>query len=186
MPTYKTISAETFKTVDAAQAVILDVRTGMERDEKRLCCPHAHMPLDELDPQSLMTERGLGKDAPIYLVCRGGKWSMQAAEKFLAQGYSDVTVVEGGLLACEECGCKLEGYGVKGDAACCVRGPVSLERQVRIAAGAMVVVGSVLAMTVGPAFGVIPLFVGCGLVFAGVTDRCGLALVLTKAPWNKR
>jgi hypothetical protein len=45
--------------------------------------------------------------------------------------------------------------------------------------------GAALALFINPIFGIIPLFVGCGLIFAGVTDRCGMALVLTKAPWNK-
>jgi len=46
--------------------------------------------------------------------------------------------------------------------------------------------GALLALFVNPAFVAIPLFVGCGLIFAGVTDRCGMMLVLTKAPWNKK
>ena len=65
------------------------------------------------------------------------------------------------------------------------KGPISLERQVRIAAGAIAALGALLGLMLNPLFSIIPLFVGGGLVFAGVTDRCGMALVLTKAPWNK-
>ena len=65
------------------------------------------------------------------------------------------------------------------------KGPISLERQVRIAAGLFAATGASLGLLVSPAFTIIPLFVGCGLIFAGVTDRCGMALVLTKEPWNK-
>jgi len=34
-------------------------------------------------------------------------------------------------------------------------------------------------------FAIIPLAVGCGLLFAGLTGICGLALLLAKMPWNK-
>jgi hypothetical protein len=29
-------------------------------------------------------------------------------------------------------------------------------------------------------------FVGAGLVFAGITDFCGMGLLLARMPWNKR
>ncbi len=48
-----------------------------------------------------------------------------------------------------------------------------------------VAMGAALGLFINPLFAAIPLFVGCGLIFAGVTDRCGMALVLTKAPWHK-
>src|SRR5260221_574840 len=62
---------------------------------------------------------------------------------------------------------------------------ISLERQVRIAAGAIVVVGVVLAQFVHPLFMGLSAFVGCGLIFAGLTDRCGMGMLIAKAPWNQ-
>ncbi|MES1180960.1 MAG: DUF2892 domain-containing protein, partial [Verrucomicrobiota bacterium] len=62
---------------------------------------------------------------------------------------------------------------------------ISIERQVRIGAGSFVVVGTALGWLVHPAFYLLAGFVGAGLVFAGVTDICGLAIVLAKAPWNR-
>ena len=29
-------------------------------------------------------------------------------------------------------------------------------------------------------------FIGAGLVFSGVTDTCGMGLVLARMPWNRR
>jgi hypothetical protein len=29
-------------------------------------------------------------------------------------------------------------------------------------------------------------FVGAGLVFAGVTDTCGMGMLLARMPWNNR
>jgi hypothetical protein len=68
-----------------------------------------------------------------------------------------------------------------------VRGPgkLSLERQVRIAAGALAAVGGILGAFVNPLFGLLAAFVGGGLVFAGLTDTCGMAMLLAKLPYNR-
>ncbi|HJZ53542.1 MAG TPA: YgaP-like transmembrane domain, partial [Gemmataceae bacterium] len=62
---------------------------------------------------------------------------------------------------------------------------VSLERQVRIAAGLLVLLGVVLALTIDPWFVLVSGFIGAGLVFAGVTDTCGMGLLLARMPWNQ-
>jgi len=61
-----------------------------------------------------------------------------------------------------------------------------LERQVRIAAGLMVVIGVVLGWQVNPAFYGLSGFVGCGLIMAGITDWCPMALLIARLPWNQR
>ena len=60
-----------------------------------------------------------------------------------------------------------------------------LMRQVQITVGFLSAAGALLALTVNKFFALIPLVVGCGLLFAGVTGFCGLALVLAKMPWNQ-
>lgn len=186
MAGYQTIRAEKLGQAAAGDGVIIDVRTGMEHAEKRLTSGHEHVPLDELKPTDFMMRRGLDKDAAVYLLCRAGGRAAQAAEKFSAEGYRNVHVVEGGLVACEECGHELEGHDVStGGAVAVTKGPLPLERQVRIAAGLIAGVGALLALTSSSLFAIVPLFVSGGLIFSGVTDRCGMALVLAKAPWNK-
>ncbi len=88
----------------------------------------------------------------------------------------ELTVLDGGLQAW-----LAEGHDV-------VRGRarMSLERQVRIAAGAMSGAGALLALFVSPLFALIPALVGGGLVFAGLTDTCALASVLSRLPYNNR
>lgn len=172
----------------APGSIILDVRTRMEHDACRLCAPHEHVPLDQLDAPQFLQQHGCGLDRPLYLLCRGGTRARQAAEKFVAAGCQNVFVVTGGLEACRGLGQAVEGHAASGSMSsgnAATRGPITLERQVRIAAGAIIVLGAWLALTWSAGFAIIPLLVGGGLIFAGITDRCGLALVLTKAPWNQ-
>ncbi|MBK9586541.1 MAG: rhodanese-like domain-containing protein [Alphaproteobacteria bacterium] len=187
MPAYSSFKAENLGRVDPNQGIIIDVRTKMEHAEKHIGFSHVHVPLDVLNPTDLMMRHGLDHEAEIYILCRSGKRAAQAADKFIAEGYRNVKVVEGGLTACENCGHEIKGQGSEnqGKNSGKPRGPISLERQVRIGAGLLAATGAALGLWINPLFTLLPLFVGCGLIFAGVTDRCGLALVLTKAPWNQ-
>jgi hypothetical protein len=58
-------------------------------------------------------------------------------------------------------------------------------RQVQIVVGSLSAAGSLLALAVDSWFAVLPLFLGCGLVFAGITGKCGMALLLARMPWNR-
>jgi hypothetical protein len=58
-------------------------------------------------------------------------------------------------------------------------------RQVQITAGTISALGAVLALALNPLFAIIPLFIGCGLLFAGLTGTCGMAMFLAKMPWNR-
>lgn len=152
---------------------IIDVRTPMEFREVHLESAR-NVPLDALDPVAVMKARA-SADEPLYVVCRSGSRGRQACEKFLAAGFTNVINVDGGTLACVDCGLSV----VRGKRA------ISLERQVRIAAGLLVLVGALLGWFLDPLFVFLSAFVGAGLVFAGVTDTCGMGLMLAKMPWNR-
>jgi rhodanese-related sulfurtransferase len=152
---------------------LLDVRTPVEFREI-----HAdgarNLPLDTLDPAKVMHARE-GSAAPLYVICRSGGRGRQACEKLLAAGLRNVVNVEGGTLAWAEAGLPV----VRGKKA------ISLERQVRIAAGSLVLLGVLLGWLVHPALLGLAAFVGAGLVFAGVTDTCGMGMLLARMPWNQ-
>jgi rhodanese-related sulfurtransferase len=152
---------------------LIDVHTPVEYREV-----HAEgarsVPLDRLDPQAVAAARDNASE-PLYLICRSGSRARQAGERFVAAGVANVVCVEGGTLAWEQAGLPV----ARG------RQAVSLERQVRIAAGSLVLLGAVLALTVHPWVALLPAFVGAGLVFAGVTDTCGMGLLLARMPWNQ-
>lgn len=153
---------------------VIDVRTPVEYREV-----HAKMarnvPLDSLDPKAVMQARNGTADQPLYVICQSGNRSGKACQKFLDAGYSNVVSVEGGTKAWNEAGLPV----VRGKKA------ISLERQVRIAAGFLVLLGSVLGYFVSPYWLGLSAFVGAGLMFAGITDTCGMALMLARMPWNQ-
>jgi rhodanese-related sulfurtransferase len=120
---------------------LIDVRTPVEFREVHVEIAR-NVPLESLDPAAVMQARSGSKSDPLYVVCRSGSRGRQACEKFLAAGFTNVVTVEGGTMACVACGMLV----VRGKKA------VSVERQVRIVAGLLVLVGAVLAWFVDPAF----------------------------------
>ena len=173
----KSITVADFNRLLSAQPgmSVIDVRTPVEFAEVHVAQAYS-APLDSLSPEALAAAGRVGKDRPVYLLCRSGARATKAAEQFDRDGHEAV-VVEGGTLAWIAAGLPVQ------------RGPVqimSLERQVRIAAGAIVLTGVLLGWFVHRGFFGLSAFVGAGLIFAGITDWCGMGLLLAKAPWNQR
>lgn len=152
---------------------LIDVRTPVEYREMHVACAR-NVPLDQLNPAQLLSQRA-NQNKPLYVICRSGSRGRQACEKLASLGQAEVVNVEGGTLAWEKAGLPL----IRGKKA------ISLERQVRIAAGFLVLLGAVLGYFVHPYFIGLAAFVGAGLIFAGVTDTCGMAMILAKMPWNQ-
>lgn len=171
-----TISPQNLQSL-GEDVFILDVRTLAEHQAECLACSHQHVPLDQLDAADFIARHGLNQETTVYLLCLGGVRAQKAAEKFLQAGHQNVCVIENGLNGCKVCGLSL----VQAE-----RPPMSLERQVRISAGVLVAVGAALGLWLNPWFGLLPLVVGCGLVFAGLSDSCAMGLLLAKAPWNQK
>ncbi len=151
---------------------LIDVRTPVEYREVHVTFAR-NVPLDQLDIAKLMAGRDPAQ--PLYVICRSGSRGKQACEKFLATGITNVVNVEGGTQAWDQAGLPV----VRGKKA------ISLERQVRIAAGLLVLTGSLLGAFVSPYWIGLAAFVGAGLVFAGITDTCGMGMLLARMPWNQ-
>ena len=172
MPIQTVTPEEVERKRRAGDAVVLiDVRTPGE-----YATVHADgavsIPLDQLEPAAVRQ----GNGEAIYVICQSGARGAKACEQLVAAGISKVFNVEGGTAAWRRAGLPV----VVGK-----RRMVSLERQVRVAAGALVLIGAVLGWHVHPAFHVISAVVGAGLLFAGATDWCGMGLLLARMPWNR-
>lgn len=153
---------------------LIDVRTSVEFREIHVEVAQ-NIPLDRLKAAAVAQARRAPVGEPLYVICRSGSRGRQACEQLLQAGVTGVVNVAGGTLACIDAGVPV----VRG------RKAISLERQVRIAAGLLVLLGTVLGWLIHPAFSGLAAFVGAGLIFAGITDRCGMALVLARMPWNQ-
>lgn len=152
---------------------LIDVRTPAEFREMHVSFAR-NVPLDRL--ATATTEAGqTGASQPLYIICRSGGRAKQACEKLTQEGQLNVVSVEGGTQAWDAAGLPV----VRGEAV------MSLERQVRIAAGLLVLLGTSLGYFVHPYLLGLPAFVGSGLVFAGITDTCGMGMLLAKMPWNQ-
>ncbi len=153
---------------------LIDVRTPVEFREV-----HANgarnIPLDSLDPQAVVQSRNGNADEPLYIICRSGQRAGKAVQRFVEAGFENTVNVEGGTQAWDLAGLPVS----RGKKA------MSLERQVRIAAGFLVFLGAALGFFVHPYFIAISAFVGAGLMFAGITDTCGMGMMLAKMPWNQ-
>ena len=162
------------KTVDMC---ILDVRTAAEVNAASLpdCL---HIPLHELTAERLQREiAAKGKNgAQIFLLCQAGRRAEMAAEQLQGKVNAELVIIEGGMNAVKQSNIQLAKKG---------KNVIPLERQIRIAAGLLVVSGVVLGAWVNPGFYALSGIVGAGLTFAGITDICPMGMLIAKAPWNK-
>ena len=171
----QTITTREFQDLLARQpnVPLVDVRLPPEFREVHVAGAK-NVPFDRLSAERLSAALSENGNSTVYFICKVGKRSLKACDKARALGVSNVVSVEGGTDACVALGLPVE----RGKKA------VSLERQVRIAAGGLVLAGGVFAI-VNPLWAILPAAVGAGLVFSGVTDTCGMAVLLAKMPWNR-
>lgn len=172
----QTISVKELAQIDASDTIeLIDVRTPVEFREVH-AANAKNIPLDGLNVESLRIDKSTAEQKPIYVICKGGTRGAKAQAQLLAAGCKNVVNVEGGTDAWVEAGMPV----VRGQKA------ISLERQVRITAGAITFAGALAAILSNNVyFACIPAFIGAGLVFAGVTNSCAMGMVIAKMPWNK-
>ncbi|MFA7001876.1 MAG: rhodanese-like domain-containing protein [Candidatus Omnitrophota bacterium] len=155
-----------------AEAQFVDVREPAEFASEHIEGTLS-MPLSKLGAETIAT---LDKAKPVYLICLGGIRACKAAEQLGRLGYSDLRILEGGLKSWLAAGKSV------------IRGTSrvwSLDRQVRFAAGTLIVSGLILGQLVHPAWRLLSLFVAAGLMYSAVTDTCSMSCTIALMPWNK-
>lgn len=167
----KTTVEELIKSIPAGGCIIIDVR---EPDEVAFeAIPGArNVPMSRIEKGDLSD---ISSHDRLYVICQSGGRSCRASEILHGHGFVNAIDVMGGVNAYKKAG----GRIVRG------RRVIPLMRQVQIAAGGLVLSGVVLALSVHPAFIFLSGFVGLGLVLAGITGTCPMAMVLSKMPWNR-
>ena len=151
--------------------MLIDVREADEHARERIAGARL-LPLSRFDPASLAA--GAGKVLVFH--CNSGNHTAQAAAQLGGADRGQVYQLAGGLQAWRQA-----GLPVVVDR----KAPLPLMRQVQIAAGSLVLVGSLLALLVSPWLIALPAFVGAGLMMAGISGFCGMARLLARMPWNR-
>lgn len=157
--------------LDKENTTLVDVREYAEFAGGRVSGAKL-VPLREIEKR----HQELDHSHTVYVMCRSGRRSAEAQKRLHALGFANVVNVRGGFEAW-----KASDLPVERDE----RAPWALDRQVRFAAGLIVLTGVLLSVFVHPAFVWVAGFVGAGLTFAGATDWCGMAMLLSKMPWNR-
>jgi rhodanese-related sulfurtransferase len=157
---------------EQADSILIDVRTPAEFSSQHIF-EAKNYPLHSKELRTFI-ETQKESNKTIYVTCQSGVRAETACEE-LSKYNIKFKNLEGGMSAwAKEKLPVIEG-----------KKTISIERQVRIAAGALVVLGVILSFSGYPNATLVSGFVGAGLVFAGITNTCGMARVLSFMPWNK-
>ncbi|MBO9353490.1 DUF2892 domain-containing protein [Bordetella petrii] len=168
--TLQPISPQTAHRLLTQGAILIDIRSAAEHASERIEQAR-HVPLDQLSRGAL--DAG---GATVIFHCLSGHRTQVNAAALCAGAGGDAYVLEGGLDAWRKAGLPtLRAAGPR----------IDVMRQVQIAAGSLVLLGTLLGTAVSPWFHVLPGAVGAGLVLAGLSGYCGLARLLMKMPWNR-
>jgi rhodanese-related sulfurtransferase len=161
------------RRLEDGSAILVDIREPAEHARENI--PGASLaPLSRFDAAAV--RRDAGHRPAVIFHCQGGNRTRANAQTLEACGTPEVYMLEGGLQ-----GWKAAGLPTRLDRS----QPIEMQRQVQIAAGTLVVTGLALGAAVSPWFILLSAFVGCGLVFAGVSGWCGMAKLLAAMPWNR-
>lgn len=155
--------------------LLLDVRTPAEFASAHIPGSRS-VPLDTLESTDDHTLRSDYGDAPVVIVCRSGRRAEQARTRLTEAGVQSASVLEGGILEFERAHPERVRRG---------KAHWAMDRQVRMVAGSLVVVGFLGGRFLSPRIGYLAGAVGAGLTVSALTDSCMMASVLSKMPWNK-
>ncbi len=172
----KHVDVHTFKEVVEAErdnetVDFINVCTPAEYKEKHIPGVR-NVPLDEIEKRA----GEFANKKTLYIHCRSGNRGRQAMEKLAKLGVTaELVNVEGGIIAWDQAGFVTDSLTNR----------IPIMRQVLIAAGGLILLGYVLSVSVFDQFIFLSVFVGAGLMFAGISGWCGMSYVLAKMPWNK-
>lgn len=167
----KTVSISELKELMSQSEVnLIDVRSKNEYEACHI--PGAvNIPLDSVNPQEIINKY---ENQDIYIVCQAGGRSAKACEMVASCNHEQVYNVVGGTGAWESA-----GFDVVKDSS-----KISIQRQVQMLAGGIVLLGALLSYSISREFILLSAFIGAGLLITGLTNTCGMGLLLAKMPWN--
>lgn len=154
---------------------LIDVRTPGEFAAGHIAGSY-NVPLPVLgEHQAELREHAAG---PVVLICQSGRRATAAEAQLRQAGFESMRVLDGGMVAWQAAGLPVAALRTEGL-------PWTIERQVRLVAGAIVVL-SIVASVVWPPAGFLAGAIGVGLVFAAVSNTCTMGALLARLPYNRR
>lgn len=165
------ISPLDLKSMLVTGCCLVDVREPLEHAE-------AHIGGSRLIPLGQLAQRSgeIDRSQPIVVTCQGGKRGEEALARLTKLGFTNVRNLNGGVSAWQAAGFPVITSARQG---------LPLMRQVQLVIGIGVLTGAVLAKLVDPNWIYLSGFFGAGLIFAGSTGWCGLAMLMSRMPWNR-
>lgn len=169
-----TVDANTLKQwLEQHEAVLVDVREPAEYAAENICGATL-LPLSRVSRLALPDCTG----KKLVIHCRKGGRGISACEKLLAEDPSlDIYNLEGGIEAWRAAGLAVATPG---------KPILPLDRQTQLSIGILLVAASLAGYLFTPAFFLLTGAIGMGLMVAGMTGVCGLALLIARMPWNQR
>lgn len=157
---------------------LIDVRSLAEYRSGHI--PGARsVPIDNLNEDKLsqlVKNHSLQTDQPLFITCQAGLRAEKAANMLRDAGLEQPVLLQGGTDAWQKAGLPLKRHG----------NALSLEQQVQIAIGSLLILKVFFGFTVHELFFVAGAVIGAGLITAGITRWCGLRELLARMPWNRR
>jgi rhodanese-related sulfurtransferase len=148
---------------------LLDVRSGSEFESAHIP-GSVNVPLDAL---KRVSEKIAETDGTFVLVCQSGNRASQAHDELTAAGKQGLAVLDGGIAAWQN----TDGEVTRGTQRW------AMDRQVRFAAGLLVLTAALASIAVSAAV-VVAGLVGAGLAHSAISNTCAMAAVLSKLPYN--
>ena len=171
----QTVDAKTAAAWLASQeAVLVDVREPAEFAAMHIDGA-ALLPLSTFSPEDLPATSG---NAKLIFQCKSGTRARQAAARS-AGVRTGIWVLEGGIEAWKQAGLPVIQAATPGL-------HMDVQRQTQFTIGALVLLGTLLGAFLSRWFLVVPGFIACGLMFAGLSGTCMLALLIARMPWNQK
>ena len=156
---------------DPDAVTVLDVRSPAEFETRQIAGSY-NLPLDLVGEHAAQPAARL--DCKVVLVWQSGVRPSQAQQRLARTGIDNLHVLKAGV----------PGYAAAGGQVVHGRPRWTLERQVRLVAGGLVVPGVVASRWAPRAVGLAGA-VGTGLTISALTDTCTMGRVLSALPYNR-
>lgn len=155
--------------VQNENAILVDTRESSEYARMRIAGARL-MPVSVL----ACLPEDEDKERPAIFFCNSGGRTKTSESALDARGHERTYILEGGIQSWKSAGLPLVIEKL----------PLPIMRQVQLIAGGLILLFVLLGMAFPPFLWLAGL-VGLGLMVAGITGFCGMAVLLQKMPWNK-